>query len=370
MGNARRIINASRDICIVARRQWRKLARPNNKGFPMPRALLFRCRYLPPVLLALLVFSCSFGPRAAIPRQALTIESTAVDLHPGQTAVDRVGELEYRGGLVLDGDKAAFGGLSGLWVSPDGGEMLAVGDEATWVTARLRYDERGRLSGVDQGSIGSLRGRKGERLERKALRDSEALTPAPDGRGFLVAFERTNRIWRYAGAEPPLAATPEPFAVPAGLWRAPSNGGLESLARLADGRLFAVAEELRREGGLAAWIHDGGRWHPLTYPGHADYAPTDATQLPGGDILVLERRFDILRGVGVRVRRIPLAALAPNAQLKGEIVAEFVPPLTRDNFEGIAAREGPDGETLVYLISDDNFNAVQRTLLMMFVLRA
>jgi len=36
--------------------------------------------------------------------------------------------------------------------------------------------------------------------------------------------------------------------------------------------------------------------------------------------------------------------------------------------EGVAARRGPDGETLVYLISDDNFHILQRTLLLMFAL--
>ncbi len=36
--------------------------------------------------------------------------------------------------------------------------------------------------------------------------------------------------------------------------------------------------------------------------------------------------------------------------------------------EGIAARRGPGGETLIYLISDDNFHPWQRTLLLMFEL--
>jgi hypothetical protein len=34
--------------------------------------------------------------------------------------------------------------------------------------------------------------------------------------------------------------------------------------------------------------------------------------------------------------------------------------------EGIAVRSGPAGETLIYLLSDDNYSALQRTLLMMF----
>jgi len=39
-----------------------------------------------------------------------------------------------------------------------------------------------------------------------------------------------------------------------------------------------------------------------------------------------------------------------------------------DNMEGIATRKGENGETLIYLISDDNFSSFQRTILLMFAL--
>ena len=38
------------------------------------------------------------------------------------------------------------------------------------------------------------------------------------------------------------------------------------------------------------------------------------------------------------------------------------------NLEGIAATHGPRGETLVWLISDDNFNPLQRNILLLFEL--
>jgi hypothetical protein len=34
--------------------------------------------------------------------------------------------------------------------------------------------------------------------------------------------------------------------------------------------------------------------------------------------------------------------------------------------EGLAVRRGPRGETLLYVISDDNYWRLQRTLLLMF----
>ena len=42
--------------------------------------------------------------------------------------------------------------------------------------------------------------------------------------------------------------------------------------------------------------------------------------------------------------------------------------VTIDNFEGIAARQMPDGSVRLYVISDDNFSIIQRTLLLQFML--
>lgn len=44
--------------------------------------------------------------------------------------------------------------------------------------------------------------------------------------------------------------------------------------------------------------------------------------------------------------------------------------VTLDNFEGIAARQMPDGRVRLYVISDDNFSKKQRTLLMIYDLPA
>ncbi|HVZ14607.1 MAG TPA: twin-arginine translocation pathway signal, partial [Bauldia sp.] len=41
-----------------------------------------------------------------------------------------------------------------------------------------------------------------------------------------------------------------------------------------------------------------------------------------------------------------------------------------DNMEGLAARPGPNGETLLTLISDDNQSLLQRTVLLQFALPA
>jgi hypothetical protein len=59
------------------------------------------------------------------------------------------------------------------------------------------------------------------------------------------------------------------------------------------------------------------------------------------------------------------STLEPGMTLKARTLARLAPPLLADNFEGIAvSREG--GRTILWVISDDNHEFFQRTLLLKF----
>ena len=143
-------------------------------------------------------------------------------------------------------------------------------------------------------------------------------------------------------------------------------GATAGLRRRQD--LTAATTGLDRGDDLTAFLRTDGDWTELAYPREDSFKPTAAAQLPDGDVLVLERFFSVMTGVWVRIRRVPLERVAAGGRLDGAIIADFRPPLTVDNFEGLDVRRGANGETLVYILSDDNFNAVQRTLLLMFEL--
>jgi hypothetical protein len=73
----------------------------------------------------------------------------------------------------------------------------------------------------------------------------------------------------------------------------------------------------------------------------------------------------------MRLRRIEAQNLAPSARVESEVLLEADMGQEIDNMEGLAVREGPGGETLITMISDDNFNALlQRTVLLEFALPA
>ena len=278
--------------------------------------------------------------------------------------MQNVGRLHYLGGLDLRSDEPAFGGLSGLSVTADG-RLTAVTDRGHWFTARIVRNRNGRLADLTDAALGPLLDTKGRPVAGE-WRDAEALERLPGG-DWLVSFEGRHRVWRYAAEIGGLQGHPAPFPTPKGIAAAPLNGGLETLTPLPDGRIMMLAESLRRTGGSrAGWLVGDRKIDVFGYRTARDFKPTDAALLPNGDVLVLTRYFKLLGGFKARLERVPAAAIEAGAVLKGELLARFAPPLTVDNFEGVAVTRDTDGATLVYILSDDNFNFLQRTLLLLF----
>jgi hypothetical protein len=301
--------------------------------------------------------------------EPIVVRAAAVALSERDASLTSVGALDFRGGLHLTSTHAQFGGWSGLHVTDDGATLTTIGDEGRWLTARLEYDPAGRLAGLGGAELGVLRGLDGEPLEDKRAQDAESLVRLPDG-AWLVGFEHWHRLWTYRIGPRPLDGRPTTFTMPPGIEAAPVNGGLEAVAVLPDGRLVAITEEMADNGLLFGWVGRDGQWEALRYRPEGAPAPSAAAALPSGDLLVLERAYAPLIGNTIRLRLVPAAQLAPGAVLSGRLLAEIKRPLTVDNFEGIATRRNEKGETLVYILSDDNYNPVQRTLLLMFALDA
>jgi hypothetical protein len=315
-------------------------------------------------LLRPVAFACALFAAAPAWPAPIEVRAEPLPLNEKDPAQIAVGKLTYRGGAVLKSPDHRFGGFSGLAVAADGARLIAVSDHGLRLEAKILYSPDGRLAGLAEADLGSLAGEDGRSLRSAAERDAEALAVGPSGE-IIVAFERDHRLLRYR----PGVLVPERIPAPEELANAPANGGIEGLTFLEDGRLFAIAEELIRGERAVGWVSNADGWSPLTYALSDGFVVTDLATLPGGDVLVLERRYALRIGVAVRVRRIAKGAIAPGAELAGELLAELRPPLSLDNMEGISARRDPaSGKTLIYLISDDNFSVAQRTLLMMFEL--
>ncbi len=296
----------------------------------------------------------------------LEIQATPIPLNTEDVTVGAVGRLIYKGGLHLQSPNEVFGGLSALGVSDDGARFIALTDEGHRVDGKLTLDEAGNLAGIHETEIFTVPGPAGRALFNKHLADMEAMAPGVNGE-VIVAFEREHRLWVYVAGSP----APRVMRPPAELKRAPRNGGIEALALLDDGRLFALTERFGFEDAVIGWVSSRRGWEIVTYSLTDGYLPTGAASLPNGDVIMVERLVTPRETSRARIRIIKKADIEPGATLEGELIAEFKAPLSVDNFEGIEAFEGADEKTRVLLVSDDNFSRrnPQRTLMMMFELQ-
>ena len=68
------------------------------------------------------------------------------------------------------------------------------------------------------------------------------------------------------------------------------------------------------------------------------------------------------------MRRIALGEIKPGAVVDGPVLFDVDLGYEIDNMEGLSVHRSGGGEVVLTLISDDNFSAVQRTLLLQFTL--
>ena len=300
--------------------------------------------------------------------EAERVETRPVALNPSAPEQTEIHRLAYRGGLRLDSPHARFGGWSALEVSADGTRAILISDKGRWLTARLDYDSLGRLAGLDGAETGMLPGLDGEPLlEGGAYGDAESLAVGADGR-LIVGFEKVHRLWSYPAGPPPFRGPAEDVPAPTLVAGAPNNDGMEALATLPDGRLLIVTEGYSdAPDTVLGWLGGPAGWTPLRVATAGGYRPTGAASLATGEVFLVERRFNPVDGVAIRIRRFAPGEIVAGGRLEGEVLAKLSPPLTVDNFEGIALRRAA-GETLIYLLSDDNLRKTQRTLLLLFAL--
>ncbi len=309
-----------------------------------------------------LSFRAGWGASSAI---SIDVKASPLALDPENPGRQSFEGLTFLNGFELASTDARFGGLSGLALSQDGQILYAVSDRGYWFSAQMSHDPKGRLTGLGSWKVASLLGPDGKALISKQ-RDAEALVRDSDG-AFIVAFERVPRLWRYPPSRKPFTQPPHSLPLPPEIHRAPSNGGMEAVTILPNKSFLILTERFKNpDGSIKGWLLEKNRFVSLSYLASDDFLPTDITTLPNGDILLLERKYKWHRGAVVRLRRIRRSTLRAGARLKGKKIILIGPPLEVDNFEGIAVRQDPRGEIILYLVSDDNYSLLQRTLLLQF----
>lgn len=278
-------------------------------------------------------------------------------VHPAGTS----GSLRFVRGWRLTSPNSFFGGFSAL-ARPGPGRFLLFGDNGRAV--RLTLGD----AGVEAVTIATLplpRRNPGS----KAFTDSEAAAVDPATGKIWVAFEGIDQIWRLAPALTRIESRNRVAQFAA--W--PANRAAEAMARLPDGRMLVFSEGADEDDrGTEALLFAGDPARPgeqglrFFYDAEGKGAVSDAAPLPDGRVLLVHRSL----GVSPLFTTV-LAIVDPAAIGKDRVVRSVtlgaVPEVLRENYEG-AAVSVEDGRTYLWLVSDDNFNSWQRSLLLQFEL--
>lgn len=323
--------------------------------------------------LSALIALSSCTPATILPGETLPVDvqsSLITELGGNPTLAQG---LTFLGGIELSSSEPLFGAFSSIRMR-DSQAFLGVFDTGYWIEGRLLRDADGRLSGVEAVRLAPLLDASGRESPSKFLVDAESL--AVNGDRAFVGFEQRHRVVTYAPLSDLGKALPStPLTFPFDLDILHSNGGFESLVVAPEGSeiagaLVAITEKSFDENGnIYAAIIGGPLAGGFRVLPRDEFEITDATFLPDGDLLLLERRFSIATGVGMRLRRIEGSSIRPDAVVDGDILFEANYRSQIDNMEGLDAIPEPDGSVRLIVVSDDNHSILQRTLMLEFRLQ-
>jgi len=279
----------------------------------------------------------------------------------------RFGDLEFRGGLELSSRHPAFGGISALHVEPDSNRFIAATDRGSWVRGRIVYRD-GKPAAVADAEVAPILGVDGRPLAARGWFDVESLAERD---GILyIGIERAEQIVRFDYRRDGLRARGQPIDVPADFKTFTFNKSLECLAApqgALAGRLIVVTEHsLDSAGNLRSFVLGADQVTRFGVKRSDDFDVSDCTVLSQDELLLLERRASPARGIAIRIRRIPLADIKEGAVVDGRSMFDADLAFQIDNMEGIGVHRNSAGETIVTLVSDDNFSIIQRNLLLQF----
>lgn len=281
------------------------------------------------------------------------------------------GKLEFLSGLVLATKNGEMGAVSSIRMIDGGRKFISVMDTGHWATGTIERDDTGKLTGVTDYRIWAMNDPGGKASDHKDNLDAEGMVLGKDR--IYVSFERIHRIAAYPfpGFETskPLD-TQSPVMTPGEHLR--NNGGMEAVLKSSDtgplgGALFFVAERsYNSEGNFIAGVQSGPKKGSFYVERLAPYDVTDGVMLEDGSLLLLERKFGLKDGIGMRIRKFAEADIAPGATVKGETLMEADFSHQIDNMEGLDAYKAADGSTHLIVTSDDNHSLLERNLMLEF----
>ncbi|WP_273690695.1 esterase-like activity of phytase family protein [Ketogulonicigenium vulgare] len=236
-------------------------------------------------------------------------------------------------------DAPWFGGFSGIDLSDDGRDFIALSDRGYLVAGAFTRTADGAIAAITVLDHAPLTDTDGAVLQGP-MGDSEGIARSPDGTLF-ISFEHQPRVTRQMG----LHGLPEILPRHADFGALPRNRALEALAVDSGGGLYTLPEG----GGPVYYLGPGSRDWQIIFHLPTDgqgWAAVGADFGPDGRLYILERAF---RGIGFQSR---IRSMTRDGT---DIRGEFTSAMGRfGNLEGISVWQGKDN-LVATLIADDNF---------------
>ncbi len=289
---------------------------------------------------------------------------------PHKTFSNPDNKVTIMGAVELRSTDDDFGGLSALVMLADKQKTYLLTDRAYLIVAdSVINPETLAIECFNNALIRPLRGRSTNPLVWHDA-DSEGMSIDADGKKILVSFERHHRVVTYNPREEKLLPHKQYDAFD--VKNLPFNESYESVLRLKDKSIIAFPE--RHE--IQENVLTGFRLMPneqqdakttlqnLHLRRYDGFWLTDLRQLSNGDFITLERSFNIFDGMALQMRHIKHDDFLSGETADGDIIFKMQSGDGVDNFEGLDIVPQDDGSYMMYVTSDNNFSALQKTLIM------
>lgn len=270
--------------------------------------------------------------------------------------------MEWCGGGLIRRQDAKIGGISDMLL--EGNHWMGLSDRAEMVEGTLIFSRKKKslyLEDLSEVVAHDLLDAKGEKLPMR-MRDSEGLATAEQTGEYWMSFERKHRLQRFERGDEGWRAVGDAVPLPLNGKGQDGNLGVETIVNLGDGTWWLVAENAAFEGHKDAstlWIFDGERLtESRPYQESEGFMPTAAVRWDEMHLLVLERKLTLFEGFRSRLRLVEIG----HEDVVGPVI-EVTNYIMHDNAEDLAVMPSQDGEKLVLIGSDDNFQLWQSSWL-------
>ncbi|QOR61840.1 esterase-like activity of phytase family protein [Sulfurovum sp. ST-21] len=292
-----------------------------------------------------------------------TIDITPSD-NNGSTQSIRILDQKVLNYSVIDGLK--FSEISDVAYWAKAQKLFMISDEGKLFVFHVRFGEKiEELEAIEAANLT----KKGGKAFKKWAKDSEGMTIDAKGR-LLISFEGKAKIGRFHKNSDKIGQRIKKYTIPALLQNPKNyrsrNKSLEALAWHPEYGILTVAEwPLKQDDKKQQTVYalNGKKWHFKAEPERRS-AVSAIEVMESGDLLVLERSYTGLTNPFVVTLKRVYLKNCKKGMCRTEVLAKMNTHKgwSVDNFEGLARV----GKNRYVMVSDDNDNFFQRTLLIYF----